>query len=257
MAGVGHLYITMHGSFTGTWTGETAQCGLRLLVRPAGLNDGPVVPVHDNGSVQQIYNDYSLTQWDVTQTFDMQWGGVPASTSEMCDDIAADVRAFWIAVQGQYSNNFRWTHLKIAPIERGTGKYLAPSSTYTAKTPLVGSGTPPMPPEVSTALSMRAGIVGKRGRGRIYWPAPSTGMLDGSGKVAAASRTTLANSFVTLIENLNNVPGVEPFRTQVAVMSAANVTAVLPAEVRVGDHFDVQRRRQHQVDETYTVASLS
>jgi hypothetical protein len=60
----------------------------------------------------------------------------------------------------------------------------------------------------------------------------------------------------TLITNMQDIPGVEDYGPIVSVLSAGSATAVRPAQVRVGDHFDVQRRRQHQVPETYSSVSL-
>jgi hypothetical protein len=46
------------------------------------------------------------------------------------------------------------------------------------------------------------------------------------------------------------------FSPLVIVTSAGNATAVRPSQVRVGNHIDVQRRRQAQVKETYAAAAL-
>lgn len=256
MAGCGHFYVTAHGEMTGAWAGETAQVGLRILVRNIGSPSGPIVAVPDLGDVEQVYNDFSTTNFNVVQTFKVNLPGGPLDETLWMEDIAEDFRTWMNAVRTYQSTLFRWTHVKIAPIERGTGKYLAPSSILTLKSPIVGATATSMPPEVSVACSMRAGIVGKRGRGRIYLPFPPTNAASADGKVGSAIRTSLATALHTLIKDLEDGPGLDTNKTNVVVMSAPNTTAVIPSEVRVGDHFDVQRRRQHQVTEVYTLQSL-
>lgn len=260
MAGWGHLYVTMHGEMLGGWTGEKAQCGLRVAFRPVASSSGPIISLYDNGPVEQIYSEISTAVVTGTQTFAAgfpgQVGNNSQYTEEILKDIATDVRAYLEALKNNMSNKFRWTSVKIAPIERGTGKYLAPSTVLTFVTPVTGGGTNSLPPEVALCCSMRAPVVGKRGRGRMYFPFLSTLAADAEGKVASGVRTHFATETRTLIQAIEDLPGTDTSTNNVVVMSAAATTAVVPSEVRVGDHFDAQRRRQHQVDEIYTSLPL-
>jgi hypothetical protein len=63
-------------------------------------------------------------------------------------------------------------------------------------------------------------------------------------------------AFATLIANVEDMPGTEDYGPLVSVMSANSDTAVRPSEIRCGNHFDVQRRRQHQVAEAYAITAL-
>lgn len=256
MAGWGHLYVTAHGEATGGWLGETAQVGLRVLYRPVLSSNGPIVDVPDNGPVSATYNDYSNTLFNAVETFEATFPGYQGPTTSVLEDLANDFAAWMTTMKPQVASHFRWTHVKVAPIERGTGKYLAPSSIFTLKTPIAGTGANTFPPEVAIACSMRAGIVGKRGRGRIYLPFPSSSTAAAEGRLGSTARTACATGLHTLIKAIEDAPGVDVYKTNVVVMSAANTTAVIPTEVRVGDHFDAQRRRQHQVEENYLIQSL-
>jgi hypothetical protein len=172
-------------------------------------------------------------------------------------DLADDMWTFLNAIKGAQSNTFRWTHVKIAPIQPD-GSYAAPSAIYQFTTPLVGTVASQMaPPELALALSFRAPIIGRRGRGRMYIPALSKNAIVGTtGLVLDTVATLLRDSAATLVTNLENLPGTEDYTTLLGVMSAGSSTAVRPSQVRVGDHFDVQRRRQDQAVETYSVAAL-
>lgn len=256
MAGTGHIYMTAHGEFTGVWAGETAQVGLRMTFRNFGASSGPIIDLPDLGVPRYTYSDYSNTLFNVVHSFDQDLPGIGNTWSGICDDMAADWHVWMTAIKGQQCNLFKWTSLKFAPIEKGTGKYLAPSTVYTLKTPLVGAGTSALPPECAIAISQRAGVVGKRGRGRMYLPGLATSAVGSDGKVGSPARTQMATATVTLIDSLEDQPGVDDMTSNIIICSAQSTTAVIPSEVRVGDHVDVQRRRQHQVTEAYTIQPL-
>lgn len=255
--GTGHFYMTMHGEFTGAWVGEFAQMGIRIGCWPIGTSGGPVRALHDLGAPTQTYNTYDVTNFNVVQNFEQDLPGAPASFSEYCDDLALDAYTFLNSIKAQQATLFRWTHLKIAPVELGTGKTRVPASLYTLKSPIIGSAAGMTPPEVSIAMSLRAPIVGRRGRGRMYLPGIANNTIGSDGKIAAATRTTMAGVVKTFVDSLGNTPGVDTTQTRVIITSAPSVDCVFPSEVRVGDHADAQRRRQHQVDEVYSVTALA
>jgi hypothetical protein len=171
-------------------------------------------------------------------------------------DLGDDVWTFLNAIKSYVYTGFRFTHVKIAPVAVG-GAYAAPSAIYTFTTPLAGtSSTGTTPPEVALAVSLRAPVIGRRGRGRIYVPALGLTGLAADGTVSSAAQSAFAAAMVTLVGNLDNPPGVEDYGPRTSVMSATSTTAVRPSQVRVGNHFDVQRRRQHQVAESYATSTL-
>jgi len=259
MAGYGHFYVTAQGAYTGAaWLGETAQIGVRLIVRSIGDSSGPIVPVVDRGPVALVSEIRDLTLFSVTSTFKCDFpSAAPIDTYDFLDDVAADTHAFLNTIKASQNNLFRWNAIKIAPIEVGTGKYLAPASVYTLKTALSGGVATAMPPQTAVCVSLRSPVLGKRGRGRVYVPALKTGMADTTGKVASGERTNLANAMKQYATDLGNLPGADLFQSRLIVMSAASTTGVLPSEVRVGDQFDVQRRRETDVAENYTIVPLA
>ena len=172
-------------------------------------------------------------------------------------DLGDDFWTFLNSVKQYEVSSFRCSHVKIAPILTD-GKYGGPAAVYQFTSPLVGSSAGGLPPENAIACTFRAPIVGRRGRGRFYLPAFSSvsTVLDTDGTVKSSYRTTLAGYLTTLIGNLENGPGTPVYEPMLAVLSAGSSTAVRPAQVRVGSHWDVQRRRQHQVVEEYTSVDL-
>lgn len=258
MAGWGHVYVTAHGEFSAPWVGETAQIGARLLLRSAGFDNSPIVTIPDNGAVTTTFETDANTDFTISRTFDLDIPGTTRSWSELSDDVASDFRKFLVALQTDQASLFHWSHIKMAPIERGTGKYLAPASIWTLKSNVAGGGSGMQPPEVALCASLRTPIVGKRGRGRMYIPAMSQGSQTASaqGKVNVAAQTRIATALKTLVLDVSDLPGLDDMRADIVICSGNSTTAVVPREARVGDHFDAQRRRQHQVEETYVTQQI-
>lgn len=263
MPALKHIYVTAHGEYTeAAWIGEKAQFGLRLAICDEASEPakGTVFTLADNGDVALDSGTQAGTNGTLTRTWTARLG--PALSTDNADaamqaDLGDDVWTFLNAIKAHTTDGFRWTHVKIAPIITG-GAYGAPSAVYQFTTPLVGgSSLNAMPPEVAVAVSLRAPIIGRRGRGRIYVPALTQGALQSTdGTLYSVTRDLFRDSMGTLVTNLQDKPGIEAYGPIVAVMSAASDTAVRPSQVRVGGHFDVQRRRQHQVSEVYSSLTL-
>lgn len=259
-----HVYVTAHGEYTAaSWLGEKAQMGLRIAV----FSDGEVPakgaffslsPEHGNVAVDT--GTLAGTNGTLTKTWTARLG--PTGSTENADgtwqvDLAEDMRTFLVALAATQYTGFRWTHIKIAPIE-ANGDYAAPSATYQFTTPVVGgsTGSFALPPEVALAVSLRAPVIGRRGRGRMYLPGLCTAWLADQGVVNPTPRGTVQTALVALVGNLENAPGLEEQHPTVVVMSAGSGVAVRPSEVRIGNHHDVQKRRQQQVAETFTSTAL-
>lgn len=262
MPALQHIYLTAHGEWTASpFATEKAQIGIRLPIAaeadpPAkGTTFEPIA----NGDVVLDAGTQAGTNGTLTRTWKARLGPIasPDNAATMQADLADDMWAFLNSLKSIQSTVFKWTHVKIAPI-LATGAYGAPSAVYQFTAPLVGaSAAGALPPELAVAVSFRAPIIGRRGRGRMYIPALALTQVDGAnGTVLAAAQTSLKTWAGTLVTNLENLPGVEEYSTLVGVMSAGSSTAVRPSEVRVGNHWDMQKRRQDQAVETYSSAAL-
>lgn len=263
MAELGHIYMTAHGEWTSAaWLGEKAQIGLRLpIVEDSAMPDkGSVFTPVSNGDVVTDTGTQAGTNGTLTRTWKSRIGPIASTDNAdaaMQADLGDDFWTFLNAVKTYQHTSFRWTHVKIAPV-LVDGTYGAPSAIYQFTAPIVGGNASAcLPPEVALAVTFRAAIIGRRGRGRFYLPGlTSQSLTTGDGTVLAAHQSGIRDMAVTLLGNIDNLPGTESYSTIVGVMSAGSSTSVRPAQVRVGSHFDVQRRRQHQAIETYSTAAL-
>lgn len=263
MAALQHIYLTAHGEWTtANWLGEKGQIGLRLAIveDAAAPAKGSIFSLPLSGDVATDSGTYAGTNGTLTRTWTARRG--PVGSTENCDDVfqadlADDFWTFLDSLKANVKNTWTWTHVKIAPI-LADGKYGAPAATYQFTTPLAGTGSAGtnFPPEVAVAVSLRAPVLGRRGRGRVYLPGLNTTVSATDGTVSTTFRSAAATAMATLIANLEDAPGIEDYGPLVVVTSAGSQTAVRPSEVRVGSHFDAQRRRQHQVPEDYTVTAL-
>jgi len=263
MSKLAHIYVTAHGEWTSSsWLGEKAQIGLRLPITQGDSEPakGSIFTPIENGDVALDAGTQAGTNGTLNRTWTARLGPVGSvdnADATMQADLGDDMWTFLNTIKTQQHTSWKWTHVKIAPI-LADGTYGAPSAIYQFTTAVTGTVSAAcLPPEVAVAISLRAAIIGRRGRGRVYIPGLTVNQVTtADGTVASGSAGSLRDAMATLVTNLENIPGTEAYGPTVAVMSAGSGTAVRPSQVRVGSHFDVQRRRQHQVAEVYYSANL-
>lgn len=264
MPALQHTYITAHGEWSSSaWLGEFAQFGLRVCYAQGDSepDKGSIFTPMANGDVTADSGTATGTHGTLTRTWKARIGAVASTDNADAGaqiDMAEDVWTYLSNLTTVQDADFRWTHVKLAPI-LADGTYGAPSAIYDFTTNIPGTASASLncaPPELSIAVSLRAPIIGRRGRGRIYVPGLSTAAIAADGTANSGYYTNLAGGLVTLIGDLENVTGIDTHTPIVSVGSAGSSTFVRPSQVRIGNHFDVQRRRQHQVPETYTTTAL-
>lgn len=268
MRPVQHIYMTAHGQYvSGAWVGEAAQWGLRLTIAETGAmpDKGSLFTIPLNGDAVTDQGATAGTHGTLYRTWSARRG--PSSSNENMDagfqiDLAEDVWKFLNALAGYFHNSFRWTSVKIMPVAADgkvctdqDGQRLS-SSVYTFTTPLAGTANSALPPQLAIAISLRAPVLGRRGRGRIYLGGLATTNLDSTGIIQAVSTTAERAAFVTLVNDLQQLPGTPDYLPLVSIMSPGNSTAYRPLEVRTGQRFDTIRSRREQVAETYTTTAL-
>lgn len=263
MAKIQHVYITAHGEWSsGPWVGESAQFGLRMVCTQSALTPpiGALFDIPLGGDVAADYGSQAGTHGVLTRAWTAAMPYETIGDNYNADwqiGAAEDVWKFLDTIKAHQPSTWRWTSCKIAPV-LADGSYGAASATYTFTNPLGGSAVSSMlPPEVSIAVSLRTPVIGRRGRGRIYIPALSTTSLGPDGVVATGTNTALRGALVTLVNDLQSLAGGQDHTGVVMITSAGRADAYRPQEVRVGNHFDVQARRQHQVAEVYTSTALT
>lgn len=256
-----HVYVTGHGSFaSGPWVGEAAQFGLRLTIEETASRPtrGTIYTPGVCGDAVLDQGTASGTHGTLTKTFTARMG--PIGSPQNFDggaqvDCAEDLWTFMNAVKAYQAPAFKWTHVKLCPIA-ADGHAIGHSAVYQFTTPLAGTGSTGVPPQVAAAVSLYAPLIGRRGRGRIYVPMNGGALFDTDGLMGSTARTTLSGALVTLVGNLENLPGSPLYQPQVAIMSAGVATAVCPVSVRIGNRYDTMRSRRQQSPETYTATNL-
>ncbi len=261
MTDMKHVYLTAHGSYpTGSWTGEAAQIGMRCAFATTALAPlkGDIFTPIDNGAIQPDFGTLAGTNGALSRTWTARVGA-SGSVDNMDADaqvgMAEDFYKFLNSLKAYLYSGFRWTHVKLAAVD-AAGKSPVVSSIYTFTAPIVGASTSGLPPQVAVALSTRANLVGRRGRGRVYIPAIGATSLETDGTFKAGTRTAMQAAFKTLIDDLQALPGLTTHMPIVFVGSADSATVVRPVEVRTGQRLDTIQSRRRQVAESYVSTAL-
>lgn len=270
---VTQVYCTAHFDWLNTshWVGETWQIGMRLACLPKvgapGMGDSFDLAPSAAAESKSVTGSYTATTAtygtvDFSQTWDARWNYAGEGFALHLDEMKAIVEQFFLyhnAIRGSLSTKSRLVSVKIAPID-ANGKYAAGASEFRLRTPKVGvEGTNVLPPELAVAQSVGADILGRRGRGRWFLGGLTAGIaLAPDGTVSATLAATLNTAAKALIDGIQAIDNSPLASGQMicVVTSAGSATAVRPSYVRVGNHADAQRRRQHQIVETYTQTSL-
>lgn len=165
------------------------------------------------------------------------------------EDYADDAAAMWASVNAGISAHAKLREVKLAQI--GTdGKYR--SEPLIAVRNVTGGGGPGIahPPQVALCVSLVTETRGATGRGRFYLPLPAFGVA-GGGLISDPAQAGVATEMQTFLNNLNNVPGVDPLNTpRVTVASSKGYNSDVTG-VRVGKALDTIRTRRRGLVEAY------
>lgn len=232
--------------FSGPWNGEIATISLSGCARDTGsftagaideaLPEFAAVP--SGGSDTSTHMTWAFGSSGVggwTEANQMALGEV---IWELLDDIKT-----------KQASTFHWKEVRVSAIA-SDGTVVNGASIGTITTPVQGSGTQSMPPQVAMVSSLVTGGRGPRNRGRFYIPAhvpPTT-----TGIVLSSSGMTTQNTQTkTAIDAVNAISGL-----RCAVVSRTHATYSDVTFVKIGDQLDTQRRRRDGIPETYTTLAM-
>ena len=212
MVAMNHVYVTAHGMYpSGSWLGESAQIGVRLAFAPTATAPlkGDIWTPTPGGDITADFGSQAGTHGTLAKTWKARVG--PVGSTENMDaaaqiDMAEDMWKFLNAVKAFQDSSFRWDRVKVSAVT-ADGKTPIVSSVYSFTAPLAGAGSSALPPQVAFAISTRANLVGRRGRGRVYIPAMVASNLAGDGTMAANAANSMRASFKTLVDDLQAQPG--------------------------------------------------
>lgn len=134
------------------------------------------------------------------------------------------------------------------------GRYVNDDTVFHEfETPISGTGTAPMPPQVSLALTLLTNKSrGRASRGRFYVPAPALA-ISADGRITAAAALNFANMGANLIKSLNTA--MPEFR--VAVFSNVGDGAKSQVQaVTCGRVYDTLRSRRRSLDEDRQLSAV-
>ena len=260
MANYTHVYAVLEGAWVDSspWDGEIAQCGLRVAAWPSPTSPDPMaaLPIRTCELATETHDE---TVFSVFQGFAGTDGGLgtPAWTYPDQLALATAIYDFMNAIKARVASKFAWGRIKLSPIGPD-GLNAAGPTVFSLKTPFVGTDSgQQLPPQNSVALSFVRRIPGRRGRGRMFIPAVGVGALTTDGLVGSTPNGVYRNAGKGLDTAIKAMGGGTDWEYRLVVTSAASANYVMPAEVRVGNIVDTQRRRRNAIRETFTSDNLT
>ena len=180
---------------------------------------------------------------------------------ENLEDIAADVVAFVARADSHLGTKCKLRFVKLNPIG-ADGRYEDEGNTIVKRwdtTPYPsGTGGVYLPHQVATVATLATDTArGKASKGRIYLPTASVGIQDSDQMMSPSDATAIATSVKTLVQDLNNAPGIDSGDPEVHVMSRLGDPGPSHkvTDIVVDTRLDVQRRRGNAINAPrYTVA---
>jgi hypothetical protein len=252
-----HLYLVVGGHYEDSAESPEAwQFGIRLAAVFGSIDDIGTLP--NNWDVIPESGTHTNGNWDTTTQFSI--AGPASATidvqSYMEDYVQPTMETFFGT--GTTSTQVKLDSLKISPIGSNGKVILSRTVHSVANTDIHGDASGNlMPMQCSVVGSWRTGVVGRKGRGRIYLPPMPTSIMGAHGHLDSAWVGDARTNLVTLLEGLGYTPTLGPFAGALRpiVTGAPWTDYGVITEVRVGDLVDTQRRRRRQMVETYTSGS--
>lgn len=183
--------------------------------------------------------------------------GEPLVNDETAQEVADPFITYYgnVIVNGFRSPNFNLT----AVVVSGVNELPAPNveTDVSAYVPPSAAGEA-LPYQLSCVVSLRTAVLTRRGRGRIYLTGFDTGAVDAlaadeSPIVIPSLRTALLDATEFLHDSLATV---STFPWGLAVLSEADSVSRFVNRARVGNRWDIQRRRDNALDEAYSNRTL-
>lgn len=126
-------------------------------------------------------------------------------------------------------------------------------------TPTAGVGTPVMPWNAASVMSLRTSIPRGRGsNGRVYWPAIAAPIDAVTGRISSTPQQARTTAFATFLNALNTAAGTYFPGTKVIVASniGLGVSATVTS-VRMDNRLDSIERRENDLTAQWTTAPVT
>lgn len=264
MANEKHLYVVAGGGYVDTGLAEEEwQVGLRFYAAPGGGPDN-LGTLPSSWDVVASSTARTETNWRIDGNWTCEGGINDLDIGDWLNDQLAPAFATWIG------NNFihnivRLDTIKVYPIGAPTGVVIpAPpysqgspvTLAWTSSNPVGGGSSSALPLQNSVVASHRTSQIGRRGRGRMFFPTASTSIISSTsgsrGKISSAQCTAAVAMQKALLESVQLDGTSSGFWVCPAVIGSPWTDYALITQVQVGDVVDTQRRRRDSITETRT-----
>lgn len=227
---------------SGVFSGEIWQTGISMVEEDSGgLSPGAIKAAC--GVVDAVSDGGVSTEggWQV----DWAWRGTEKFTRANCVSHADAALAFFNSVKGLVPTDSRLDQVRITAFT-ADGHAVNGANVFQLATPVAGTAasTGQQPAQMCVVASLLTGARGAAGRGRMFLPL--NGIAESSGALGTTAKNTTGNSVKSLVEAIRAVGPLA------AVVNKTPVTYSDINDVQVGNYFDVQRRRENAITETYT-----
>jgi hypothetical protein len=184
-------------------------------------------------------------------------GGVFGLSQGIADHVAARLAANWAGIQGIHGVGYGITEIKC--VELDTTNHVVDEGVHEVTDgSLDGSaGGGIMPPEVAVAVGLYGYVPGgfatRRGtkRGRIYLPYIAKSLAGSDGKLSADGVTAVMDGYGAVLGDLATFTvGSDTLTLGIISPTASTFTPL--THYACDNHFDAQRRRQHQAPAVVT-----
>lgn len=256
MTDMRHVYLVAQGVVQDE-VQETWQIGIRYLV----LNSS-TAPAQTGTLGTSVVDAENVHRTETDWTIESNWSTTPSTGILNPDDWLNDqvAPAFQAQFGPHVSNQQKIVTLKASPTT-ATG-HVAEGRTcvlnFTNANPQGAATGDSLPLEVAAVVSWQTGLVGKRGRGRVYLPALTTAALTSSGRYSTAVTSGLVAAMKALLQAtaLTGV-GAGGLWVLPIVCAAAGTQYGVINSLSVGNVPDSQRRRRRSLDEVRSSDSIS
>lgn len=236
------------GRPTGSFAGEIWNTGFSVVDQ----DGGGLFP----GAVKAALPTFDASPIGATETaspfkIDWAWEGESKFTQAEQKTLAGLANTFWAAIKAYAPGDSRLEEIRISAFKVGTTspwEVVNGANVFALSTPVVGgaSAANQSPAQVAMTASLRTAARGAAGRGRMFLPLNSPTLTGTSGLIGTAAKDAIGNATKALIE------GVRDIGHLVAIVNKGPATYSDVDNVEVGNYFDIQRRRENSISETYT-----
>jgi hypothetical protein len=209
MAGEKHLLFTAQGSYsTPELSTETWQVGVRVALVFGSIDPAGTLP--SNWDPVAFNVNRTETNWTIQGNWEVRAGASIWQPDDFLNDQVAPAFTTWMG-QSAIAARARLDVIKCFPIGAPTGKAV-PAPPYAQGTPMVlswtannpvgGGASGTLPLQNSIVASHRTSQPGRHGRGRMFLPAITPGVLDNNARILSSAQNAVRDAQLALLNAL-------------------------------------------------------